>query len=285
MNNNINHILKITSWNVNSLRIREDMIRQFLADLKTAGQTAPDIFCMQEIKLQDHQLNSDFFMDLGYPHMHILGQKSYNGVGIFSKIPFVNTDKIFHCDQQDARHIAVQLDLPKKIELHNLYIPAGGDEPDRSVNPKFGHKLDFVDSLSSYFSDAKFSDHDHHSVLVGDFNIAPYEHDVWSHKQLLKVVSHTPIEVEKLHHFKSTQDWCDVARHFIPEHEKSYSWWSYRNRDWKKSNRGRRLDHIWASKHLQSGLLAYDTHPPARDYEKTSDHIPISVSIDLNKIG
>ena len=81
-------------------------------------------------------------------------------------------------------------------------------------------------------------------VLVGDLNVAPLEHDVWSHKALLKVVSHTPVEVEKLADVFRAGAWIDAMRHFVPADEKLYTWWSYRAADWEASNRGRRLDHI-----------------------------------------
>ena len=79
------------------------------------------------------------------------------------------------------------------------------------------------------------------SVLVGDLNIAPLEHDVWSHRQLLDVVSHTPVEVAAMEGWMAT-GWTDAMRRFTPHHEKLYTWWSYRNRDWRVANRGRRLD-------------------------------------------
>ena len=87
-------------------------------------------------------------------------------------------------------------------------------------------------------------------MLVGDLNVAPHEHDVWSHKQLLNIVSHTPIECEKLLGVKARGNWIDVARARIPEPEKVYTWWSYRAADWTLSDRGRRLDHIWVSQAL-----------------------------------
>ena len=91
-------------------------------------------------------------------------------------------------------------------------------------------------------------------VAVGDFNIAPHEHDVWSSKQLKNVVSHTQPEITRLMKMQDSIGFVDVARHFVPMDEKSYSWWSYRNKDWKKSNRGRRLDHIWVTQPLQKML-------------------------------
>ena len=112
-------------------------------------------------------------------------------------------------------------------------------------------------------------------IAVGDFNIAPLEHDVWSHKQLLNVVSHTPIEVEKLGKMQDALKWIDTAREFVSHDEKLYSWWSYRARDWEASNRGRRLDHIWATPALKPYLKGHDIVREARGWEKPSDHIPI----------
>ena len=124
------------------------------------------------------------------------------------------------------------------------------------------------------------------SVLVGDLNVAPREHDVWSHKQALKVVSHTPVEVEKLSRVIAAHGWIDVARELVPEPEKLFTWWSYRAKDWRISNRGRRLDHIWVSPTLKKPALAggrdaYQIHADARDWNKTSDHAPVSLKLSL----
>jgi exodeoxyribonuclease-3 len=118
-------------------------------------------------------------------------------------------------------------------------------------------------------------------IILGDFNIAPLEHDVWSHKQLLNVVSHTPAEVERLDALKDSLGWCDLGRHFIKPEEKLYSWWSYRNRDWRKSNRGRRLDHIWVTPGLTPALKSFAIHQDARDWDSPSDHVPVMVDMAL----
>ena len=112
-------------------------------------------------------------------------------------------------------------------------------------------------------------------VALGDFNIAPHEHDVWSHKQMLKVVSHTPAETERLEAMRATVNFTDTARHFVPMDEKVYTWWSYRNKDWKKSNRGRRLDHIWSSDDLSQALADIKVLREARGWERPSDHVPV----------
>lgn len=263
-------MIKIASWNINSVRLRLPLLAQLITEEN------PDIICLQETKVQDHLFPLLEIQSLGYPHVLFRGQKSYNGVAIISKMPLTISEKLNLANIDDARHLAVT--LPSGAELHNIYIPAGGDNPDPTINPKFKHKLDAVDYLNQWFSN-----HRRQSdaiIALGDFNIAPFEHDVWSHKQLLTVVSHTPIEVEKLSNMKTSLNWIDTARHFTPPEEKLYSWWSYRNRDWKKSNRGRRLDHIWTTPSLKPNLLSYHTKIIARDWEKPSDHVPVLLCMD-----
>lgn len=260
--------MKILTWNINSVRLRSALV------LRAAEILKPDVMCLQETKTPDEFFPHDVFENAGFTHRHINGMKGYNGVAILSKVPFTDTGIHSRVGREDCRHIAVKL---PDFELHNLYIPAGGDIPDRDQNEKFGHKLDFVDELSSFFSQTYSPTTP--LIAVGDFNIAPLEQDVWSHKQLLDVVSHTPIEVEKLNRFKDSMKWTDAARHFIPENEKLYTWWSYRNRDWKASNRGRRLDHIWVTQPLTAKLLSHTTLPETRDWDKTSDHIPVMIEL------
>ncbi|MEM9468957.1 MAG: exodeoxyribonuclease III [Pseudomonadota bacterium] len=262
--------MKIATWNINSVRLRASIVLDYMRSHK------PDILCLQETKCPDELFPFEPFREAGYEHIHISGMKSYNGVCIFSKQPFEKTDIHSRVGKDDCRHISVSF---KEFDLHNLYIPAGGDEPDRNVNEKFAHKLDFVYEIGAFFK--KKYNKKKPVITVGDFNIAPREHDVWSSKQLQKVVSHTPIEREKLAEMASSIGWVDAIRHFVPDEEKCYSWWSYRNRDWKKSNRGRRLDHVWVTPPLAEKLVSYDIHSVARDFEKPSDHVPVMIELDL----
>src|SRR3546814_20783501 len=110
-------------------------------------------------------------------------------------------------------------------------------------------------------------------ILVGDLNVAPLETDVWSHKQLLKVVSHTPVEVERFVRMQAAGAWTDAVRHFIPPDEKLYTWWSYRARDWTMADRGRRLDHIWVSPALRDRLIGAEVLRAARGWPQPSDQI------------
>lgn len=262
--------MKIMTWNINSVRLRSALV------LKAADLLNADVLCLQETKTPDEFFPHDAFAGAGYIHRHIHGMKGYNGVAILSKTPFQKTAIHHRVGKEDCRHISVTF---PHMELHNLYIPAGGDIPDRTENEKFGHKLDFVDELNTWFGDSYAPDIP--LMAVGDFNIAPLEHDVWSHKQLANVVSHTGIEIEKLTGFQKSLNWVDVGRHFVPENQKLYTWWSYRNRDWKVSNRGRRLDHMWVTSPLKDKLIAHKILPEARDWEQTSDHVPVLTHLKI----
>jgi len=261
--------MRIATWNINSVRLRIEQVLKFTNDKNI------DLLCLQETKTEDQFFPSDDFFKIGMKYQYFRGEKSYNGVAILSKIKFQEKEHINWCNKGDCRHISIK--LGKEIELHNFYIPAGGDDPDTSSNPKFAHKIDFLNQMKSHFlNDTKTK-----KILVGDLNIAPLENDVWSHKQLLNVVSHTPIETEKLLDIIASGEWVDVMRAITPHHEKLYSWWSYRNRNWEISNRGRRLDHVWVSKKLFPQVKSGVIHNETRSWERPSDHVPIVIDIDI----
>ncbi len=252
----------IASWNINSVRLRVELVSRFL---KLAD---PDIMCLQETKCTDEKLPLENFKKLGYEFAAFKGEKSYNGVLILSKQKIVNVENFNFCGKDDARHIGIELE--DGIKVHNLYIPAGGDLPDTKLNPKFEHKISFLSEIKDKF----FKGEQKKTVIVGDFNIAPLPDDVWSHEALLNVVSHTKIETDLLLEIKKSGNWIDTFREIKPA-GKLYSWWSYRARDWKVSNRGRRLDHIWASQDLKSKLTNAYIFSEARGWERPSDHVPI----------
>lgn len=260
--------LKIASWNINSVRARIDIVRQFLVEQDI------DILCLQETKVRDDTFPFQMFRDLGYQHFEINGQPMHHGVAIISKLPLHDNGRHDWQDNGEARHIGVRLDCG--IRLENVYIPAGGDIPDRDLNPKFGQKLDFLGRMIRWSEELKEP-----TLLVGDFNVAPLECDVWSHKQLLDVVSHTPVEVELFGHMLKSREWIDVPRLFTPANEKLYSWWSYRNQDWRKSDRGRRLDHILATPALRGAVGGYRILKDMRDWERASDHVPVIGTFNL----
>jgi exodeoxyribonuclease-3 len=263
--------LKLVTWNINSVRLRIGIVTDLLKAQK------PDVLCLQEIKVETGSFPSKEFTKLGYVHQAVNGQKGYHGVAILSRVPLEKIASKDFCEKGDARH--VQATLPGGIELHNFYVPAGGDIPDPKKNDKYAHKLDFVEEMDRLF--AKRRDKARAAaILVGDLNIAPREHDVWSHKQLLDVVSHTPAETERFEKARAAFGWIDVTREFVPETEKIYSWWSYRNQDWRKSDRGRRLDHVWASPALKGAFSSHAILKDVRDWKQPSDHVPVMVTLE-----
>ncbi len=258
----------IATWNINSVRLREPIV------LKLLQEEAPDILCLQECKSPVDKIPTAGFAALGYRYMAARGQKGYNGVAILSKLPIEDIGDQDFAGLGQARHVAARLE--NGVELHNFYIPAGGDVPDREVNEKFGQKLDYLTEMRDYWHAKKPAK----TIIVGDFNIAPSPDDVWSHKQLLKVVSHTPVEVEHLARMQDAGGWVDVTRADIPKGP-LYSWWSYRARDWAAADKGRRLDHVWATGDIAGAGHGSHVLRRARGWDKPSDHAPVFATFDL----
>ncbi|USI74302.1 exodeoxyribonuclease III [Sphingomonas morindae] len=252
----------IASWNINSVRFRLEAVERFLRE------AAPDILCLQETKVEDGLFPHPLFEQLGYGHRAIKGQRMHHGVAILSRLPLADHGHHDWQDNGEARHIGVR--LPGGVRLENVYVPAGGDVPDVDANPKFAQKLAFIERMTRW-SEALTEP----TLIVGDFNIAPLESDVWSHKQLLDVVSHTPIEVEALGRLQAAHGWVDLGRRFHPAPARLFTWWSYRAKDWAASDRGRRLDHMWASPAVAETAVAHHVYEPCRAWLKPSDHIPI----------
>lgn len=260
--------LTIATWNINSVRLRAPLV------VRLAEEERPDLICLQECKSPVESIPADVFAEIGYPHIVARGEKGYNGVAILSRLPIEEAAAFDFARLGHARHIAARLE--SGLVVHNFYVPAGGDVPDRRANPKFGQKLDYLRDMRSWCRAEAPS----RSVLVGDLNIAPLEDDVWSHRQLLDVVSHTPQEVKRLNEVIEAGGWTDVTRRDIPE-GKLYSWWSYRARDWEASDRGRRLDHVWASPDIAEAAHSSRILKSARGWDRPSDHAPVLAAFDL----
>ncbi|MEZ5709364.1 MAG: exodeoxyribonuclease III [Blastomonas sp.] len=258
--------VKIASWNINSVRFRLELVQRFLSEEK------PDILCLQETKVVNENFPEGPFRQLGYNFQVLNGQPMHHGVAILSRIPIHAEQRHDWQANGEARHVGVQLTGPKggTVRLENVYVPAGGDVPDRDLNPKFGQKLDFLTRMTDWSK----SCHDR-TIILGDFNIAPLESDVWSHKQLINVVSHTAIEIEHLNALQAAHDWVDIGRKFYPAPQRLYTWWSYRARDWKASDRGRRLDHVWVSPDLADSVISHRVAEDCRSWMKPSDHAPL----------
>lgn len=262
---------KLVTWNVNSIRIRLDALKVLVALVH------PDIICLQEVKAKKEDFPFAEIKQMGYEHIALYGQSGYNGVAILSKFPLSEIEQKNWVGKQDARHIKAT--VFDDIEINNIYIPAGGDIPDPIVNLSFAHKLCFMDDISEYYEQHKAELSSKKMLLCGDFNVAPSENDVWGHKQLLKIVSHTPVEVERLTRLYNSLGFCDAIRKFYPEPQKIYSWWSYRNPNWQINDKGRRLDHIWVTPNLQNRIISAQIIKEMRLSSRPSDHVPVIVEI------
>jgi len=258
----------LATWNINSVRLREPLV------LKLLAEHGPDVLCLQECKSPVDKIPVEAFKAAGYTHMVARGQKGYNGVAILSKLPLVDAGDQDFAMLGHARHVAAKLE--NGTTIHNFYVPAGGDKPNREINEKFGQKLDYLSEMRDWFH----GDKPEKSILVGDLNIAPREDDVWDHKKLLKIVSHTPVEVEALGALQDAGNWVDITRQDVPAGN-LYSWWSYRAADWDAADKGRRLDHIWATSDIAQAGHSSHIVRDARGWEKPSDHAPVFASFDL----
>ena len=266
--------LRLATWNINSVRLRVDQVARFVAE------QAPDVLCLQEIKCQEGEFPREAFVEMGLPHLAISGQKGWHGVAIASRLPFTPGPKLDVCREGHARCVSV---VVEGIEVQNFYIPAGGDVPDRALNAKFDHKLDFYEKLTAELSrrDPKAP-----LAIVGDLNVAPGENDVWNHKYMSKIVSHTPVEVDAMAALHASLGFIDLTREAYPEPQKLASWWSYRAQDFRQSNRGLRLDHILVTPGLRdaafrTGSASSRIHDDVREWERPSDHAPVSADLAL----
>ena len=266
--------LRICTWNVNSVRLRAEQAARFVRE------QAPDVLCLQEIKCQEGEFPVEAFADMGLPHLRIAGQKGWHGVAMASRLPIEDAPRLEVCREGHARCVA---GIVAGVEIQNFYIPAGGDLPDRALNPKFDHKLDFYERLTAQM---RRRDPKAPLVVTGDLNVAPGEFDVWNHRYMSKVVSHTPVEVEAFGQLMQSLDFLDIVRAAYPDPQKLASWWSYRAADFRQSNRGLRLDHLLLSPGLREAALrqgapAARVHDDVREWEKPSDHAPVSVDLVL----
>ncbi|HEX4097853.1 MAG TPA: exodeoxyribonuclease III [Caulobacteraceae bacterium] len=266
--------LRLASWNINSVRLRAEQVARFVQE------AAPDVLCLQEIKCREGEFPTAAFVEAGLPHLRIAGQKGSHGVAIASRLPIEDAPLLDVCREGHARAVSAKIG---GVEVHNFYVPAGGDIPDRTLNPKFDHKLDFYERLTAAMARRDASDP---IAILGDLNVAPGENDVWNHRYMSRVVSHTPPEIEAMARLQASLGFIDLAREMIPEPLKLASWWSYRAVDFRKSNRGLRLDHIWVSPGLKGaafrmGSAACRIHDDVRGWERPSDHAPVTADLVL----
>jgi len=266
--------MRVATWNINSVRLRAEQVARFVAEQQ------PDVLCLQEIKCREGEFPRQAFVDMGLPHLAISGQKGWHGVAIASRLPFEAAPALDLCRERHARVVGIKV---QGVEIQNFYIPAGGDVPDRALNPKFDHKLDFYERLTT---EVARRDPKAPLLIAGDMNVAPGEFDVWNHKYMSKIVSHTPVEIEAMEALRAAGSFTDLTRAAQPDPEKLASWWSYRAADFRVSNRGLRLDHLWITPGLneaafRNGKVSTRIHDDVRAWERPSDHAPVTADLAL----
>ena len=258
-------MIKICSYNCNSINLRLDVIQSLY-------NSGVDVICLQETKVRDDKFPALEINQIGYGNLIYHGDGGQYGVAVLSKHK-IEEVKRFNIVESGKRHIHFTIN---GVNVHNFYIPAGGDLPDVENNPKFKQKMEYLTWIIDYFTK-----NNSNTILLGDLNIAPLEHDVYNHKKLLREVSHSPLEIETMAKWIKQGNFIDIARHFVPEAEKLYSWWSYRVKDSYTKNYGRRLDHIWCTSDLQNKLGKFEILHSYRTLPRPSDHVPLVCEFDI----
>ncbi len=261
--------LRLATWNVNSIRARIDHLKRFLDEAR------PDAICFQETKVANDTFPYAALQEIGYRHTLAIGQKAYHGVAIASRLPFEEVGARIWCKKDDKRHAFVRLN---GVELHNFYVPSGGDVPDPEINDKFAHKLRFLKEMAGWCRREKVKERP--IVLVGDLNVAPLDCDVWNHKRLVRSVGHTPVESEHMARLLKAGGFLDAARHFAPPPAPLYTWWGYRFPQAFAKDYGWRLDHVWVTPPLASRLARVEVVKTTRTWERPSDHVPVLLELN-----
>lgn len=256
-------LMKIATFNVNSLRSRLPLVLEWLRENR------PDVLAVQETKVQDIDFPADAFDDSGYEYV-FKGQKTYNGVAIFSRSKITNVQYGFDDEPKDqARLIKAQI---KGIAIVNTYIPQG-QSPE---SEKFEYKLNWFGRLREFF-ERNFRPTD--AVLwAGDFNVAPEAIDVYDPERLW---GHVCFHPEVCRALSETMRWgfVDVFRIHCRQAGR-YTFWDYRERDSVKHNHGWRLDHIMATKPLAEKSINCCIDKEMRFAERPSDHTVVVAEFD-----
>ena len=256
---------KIATWNINSVRMRQEALANWL------HSNHIDVVLLQETKCQNEQFPEEIFSDLGY-NCYIHGQKSYNGVAVFSKFPVDEIITNFPSNPcpDEARFIEVRGSFPIGYSrIISVYVPNGGEVE----SDKYHTKLKFLDSLKEYLNAREF---DEKLIIGGDFNVAPEEIDVYSAQALRGTTCFTDIERSKIRSILNS-GLIDSARLLNPNLQE-FSWWDYRAGCFQKDN-GLRIDYILTSPNCASLIKECSVDKAERAKEKASDHAPVVLSM------
>ncbi len=260
--------MKIVTWNVNSIKVRRDVVVRWL------HEAAPDIVCLQELKCTDEAFPVADFEDLGY-NIAVHGQKTYNGVAILSKYPLEDVTRGLPGAEDDdqARYIEAVASLPGgALRMASIYLPNGNP----ANGAKYDYKLTWMDRLRDHAR--ALLAHEEPLVLAGDYNVIPAEQDVhdphaWREDALFLPQTRTAFRA--ILHLGFT----DAFRACADEPHR-YTFWDYQGGAWSKDN-GIRIDHLLLSPQAADRLQACDIDKTPRGWEKPSDHVPVWADLRL----
>jgi len=257
--------MKISSWNVNSVRARIDNIKKYL------DSSSPDIVLLQEIKTEEHSYPFDEINKLGYIS-YVNGQKSYNGVGILSKKKLNEINKILPGDKiKQSRLISAKIKVKNKdIEIINIYVPNGNPLNTEKYMYKKNWLDLFINEVEKKLKDNK------HLIIAGDFNIIPEENDVYDPEKYQNDALFK-LEIRKKYRTLINLGFIDVYRH-LNKNKHEYTFWDYMGGSWQK-NHGMRIDHILISTNLIDLIKKIEIKKNIRSQLKPSDHVPIEFTI------
>lgn len=254
--------MKLTTWNVNSIRAREGRVRAWLE------QARPDVVCLQEIKVESSGFPMALFRELGYAHVELVGQKSYNGVAIASRTPLADVavglgDGV---DDDQARFLAATVD---GVRVVSLYVPNG----QAIGSDKYEYKLAWLARLRAWLD--RHGDPARPLALCGDWNIAPADLDVHDPAAWAGSIHCSEPERAAL---ANVAAWGlrDAYRAMNPE-ARAYSWWDYRGVAFFKDH-GLRIDYHLLSAPLAARLQACTIDREARKGKDASDHAPVTAT-------
>tara|TARA_B100002051_G_C16707403_1_gene624604 strand:+ start:590 stop:1366 length:777 start_codon:yes stop_codon:yes gene_type:complete len=258
--------MKITSWNVNSVRARIKNITDYIKDSK------PDVLMVQEIKTEEKNFPFNDFKNIGY-ESHVFGQKAYNGVAILTKIKVSKVEKGFFKDEKSqARTINCEIkNKSNLIKLINIYVPNGNPVD----TDKYLYKKNWLDSFVKEIK--KTLKKNKNIVIGGDFNIIPEEIDVYDYTRY-KNDALFKTEIRKKFRELINLGFVDIYR-YINKTKQEYTFWDYMSGSWQK-NHGMRIDHFLVSTNLQNQIQNISINKKPRSKLKPSDHTPIELEIN-----
>lgn len=255
--------ISIATWNVNSIRSRLSHLLEWLD-----SDNAPDVALLQEIKVEETGFPFMEIEERGY-NIAVYGQKSYNGVAILSKFPLSDVVKGLptYGDDEQARYIEALVEAHGEVfRVASVYVPNG-----QAVDSdKFVYKFRFLDALDEHMQSLLALEE--RTIIGGDYNIAPFDADVYDAKALNGTVCFHPKERDRLRTIFN-QGWADAFRILHPARTQ-FTWWDYRGGSFPR-NHGLRIDHLLLSPEAGNALHECEVVMDLREKEKASDHAPV----------